>query len=208
MSNRSLLFAALLSLTLLATASAQPTPALACQRTDCPAGACVHTGARAARRDRQPRRSHPGCQGRRDPAQPRPDGARGGTAVPGQYAGRHLRVDGCRQDVLARLGAGEARRQGCRWLPVHAGRGAGAAPRRRAATLCRQPEGRARTSSWPSSPARDRTTATTNAARRSRSRRAPIRSTSSSRSRTPPASCSRNSRSRSGSDRQAMRAVP
>ena len=68
----------------------------------------------------QPRRPHPGPQGRRDPPQPRPAGARGGTAVPRQHAGGAVRVDGRGQDVRARLGADQARRQGGRQLPVHA----------------------------------------------------------------------------------------
>ena len=50
---------------------------------------------------------------------------------------------------------------------------AGAAPRRRAAGVSRQPEEPARTRSSPSSPAAARTTATTSAARRSSSTRAP-----------------------------------
>ncbi len=56
-------------------------------------------------------------------AQPRPAGARGGTAVSRQHPGGGVRVDGRRQVVRARLGADQARRQGRRQLPVHAARG-------------------------------------------------------------------------------------
>ena len=108
---------------------------------------------------------------RRHPAQPRPAGARGGAAVPGQHPGGAVRLDGRGQDVRARLGAGQARRQGRRQLSLHAARGAGAAPRRRAARVPRQPEGRRSTRSSRSSPARARTSATTSAAPRSSSRR-------------------------------------
>jgi hypothetical protein len=181
-----------------ADASAPPCPG----RRECaaPAAASAVPRQRAGRgHARRPRAGH---QERRDQAQPRPARARGRAAVPGQHAGGAVRVDGRGQDVRARLGADQARRQDRLELPVHAARGDGAAPRRRAAHLPRQPEGRrARTGRvlHRQGPARPRLQARRE---RSSSRRAPTRSTSSCASRIRRPSCSPSSTSRSGSKRR------
>ena len=89
-----------------------------------------------------------------------------------------------------------------------AARGRGAAPRRRAARLARQPEDRRARARSPSSPARARTSATTGAAPTSSSRRAPRPSTSSCASRTRLASSSPSSTSSSGSELAMRQASP
>ena len=117
---------------------------------------------------------------------------------PAGTPGGGVRLDGRRQDVLARLGAGEARRQvvaNYLYTPL---RGRGAAPRRRAAPVPRQPARRQAqiVAFFTGRAARARLQARRDAQDR---QRAPGRSTSSCASSTRRPSCSRSSTSRSGS---------
>ena len=97
---------------------------------------------RAARGFQEPRPGSAGAEEGSAGPESRAVRAGGGAAVPGQHAGRGVRLDGRRRVLRARLGDAQARQQGSRQLPLHRARGAGAAQGRRAARLHRQPQGR------------------------------------------------------------------
>ena len=94
---------------------------------------------------------------RRPRSQPRSLRARAGAALPGQHPGGRVRLHGCGHVLRPRLGATQDRRQGGCQLSVH--------PAGRPTRWCRAgcsgsmsaTSKSASTSSWPSSPARDRT---------------------------------------------------
>ncbi len=103
---------------------------------------CRRQRGRASRRALRARLRGPVAAARGRRPQPRPLHAGGGPAVPGEHAGRRVRVDGHRHVLRARLGAAQGGRQGSRELPLHRARAGSPEARRRAAPVARQPEGR------------------------------------------------------------------